>query len=692
MNDPELNRPGPGRAAGSPARLALAAAGVALLALATTCGGEPPPPTPQLGGEDPWPEDPPTAQRAVHEQFLEDLRAERSSSDGGGSVELVLAEGEDGSVTAGGRGRWTFEYTAGPEGIAPGGALLLLVPPFWGWSTPQPRAAGQPGFTTAEADDETVRLELLTVDRNLLRIGVEDAPLPPGAHIRVVYGAGEALAKADDYAESRSPFWFKVDGDGDGVSALVPSPPRIEVLPGPPARLVATTDSTGRVGGEAHLTLAVLDATASAGVTIEGRLRLASEPPGLGLPESIELDGSEGGLVRLPVQLPEPGLFRITARLESEVLEVEATSNPLRVGRDLPRVLWGDLHGHSNHSDGTGTPEAFYAYARDAAALDFAVLTDHDHFGVQFLDAAPEIWSEIQRTVERFDQPGRFVALLGYEWTSWLYGHRHVVYFDGEGELLSSVGGTTTTPQELWDALRGQAAMTVAHHSAGSPVAIDWSFAPDPVLEPVTEVMSVHGSSEALDSPSLIRGATPGLFVRDQLEAGRVLGFIGSGDSHDGHPGHAHLSPFSGYRASRPDPTGRRPAVRLGTGGLAAVRAERLDAPSLLEAFRARRTYATSGPRILLRTSLAGQEMGSRLAGGELPSDPTLLVSVAGTDRIDRVEVIQRGLPPVAYDAEDRTEVTFQAPLEALAPGDFVYVRVVQADGALAWSSPCFVD
>ena len=107
---------------------------------------------------------------------------------------------------------------------------------------------------------------------------------------------------------------------------------------------------------------------------------------------------------------------------------------------------------------------------------------------------------------------------------------------------------------------------------------------------------------------------------------------------------------------------------------------------------RARRTYATSGPRILLRTSLAGQEMGSRLAGGELPSDPTLLVSVAGTDRIDRVEVIQRGLPPVAYDAEDRTEVTFQAPLEALAPGDFVYVRVVQADGALAWSSPCFVD
>ena len=50
--------------------------------------------------------------------------------------------------------------------------------------------------------------------------------------------------------------------------------------------------------------------------------------------------------------------------------------------------------------------------------------------------------------------------------------------------------------------------MTLAHHSAGDPVPVDWSFRPDPVLEPLTEVMSVHGSSEAADSPAVVLPST----------------------------------------------------------------------------------------------------------------------------------------------------------------------------------------
>ena len=44
------------------------------------------------------------------------------------------------------------------------------------------------------------------------------------------------------------------------------------------------------------------------------------------------------------------------------------SANPLVVSATLPRVYWGDLHGHSGLSDGTGTPEDFYLYARDVAA------------------------------------------------------------------------------------------------------------------------------------------------------------------------------------------------------------------------------------------------------------------------------------------------------------------------------------
>ena len=114
---------------------------------------------------------------------------------------------------------------------------------------------------------------------------------------------------------------------------------------------------------------------------------------------------------------------------------------------------------------------------------------------------SPEIWAEIRRQTERFHEPGRFVTLLGYEWTSWLHGHRHVLYFEDRGEVLSSIDPAYETPAQLWQALRGRPALTFAHHSAGGPIATDWSYPPDPELEPVTEVVSVHGSSEAADTP-----------------------------------------------------------------------------------------------------------------------------------------------------------------------------------------------
>ena len=146
--------------------------------------------------------------------------------------------------------------------------------------------------------------------------------------------------------------------------------------------------------------------------------------------------------------------------------------------------------------------------------------------------------------------------------------------------------------------------MTFAHHSAGGPIATNWAYPPDPVLEPLTEVVSVHGSSEAADSPDLIYSPVPGNFVRDVLDRGFELGFVGSGDSHDGHPGLSQIA--------------------SGTGGLAAILSEDLTREGVLEALRARRTYATNGPRILLHASL-----GPRCAPAAGPQHPGARRAVA---------------------------------------------------------------
>ncbi len=322
-------------------------------------------------------------------------------------------------------------------------------------------------------------------------------------------------------------------------------------------------------------------------------------------------------------------------------------------------------------SDGTGEPEELYRYARNVAALDFCAVTDHDHWGMRPLDEDGATWRRLLAAAARFHEPGRFVTVPAYEWTNWIHGHRHVLFFaPGEAVLLSSLDPATDTPAELWRALAGrQGVLTVAHHSAGGPVPVDWSFRPDPRFEPVTEVVSVHGSSEAADSPLPIGGGRPGNYVREVLTHGFRLGMIGSGDGHDGHPGLAHLA-------------GR-------SGGLAAVLAEENTREAILAALRARRCYATSGPRILLRVSLAGRRMGAVLAGPL--AEARLVAFVVGTAPVAALELVRSGRVVETAIGGGQRSLSLRSTLRDLAPGEYVYVRAVQEDRHFAVSSPFFV-
>ncbi len=616
---------------------------------------------------------PPTALPDLVESLAQDLRATRHPSDGGGSVRPDPRVAWDDPAIAGRPGRWAFLYEAGPLGIAEGGALFFQAPPFWGWSTPQVQSETYEGFTRVTTDAAGVELRPQTIDTGLLRIAVSARPLAAGERVRIVYGAGARKALADRYAERDSRFWFAVDGDGDGVRALLSEAPSIDVLAGPPARLQLVLPSTARPGEEVTLTAAVLDAAANAGTRFEGELRFSDIPSGLDLPETVRFTAADNGRRAVRARAPAAGVYRLRGSLRiGDAQELRAESNPMEVSARAPRILWADLHGHSSVSDGTGRPEDYFRYARDVAALDVAALTDHDHWGMRFLDRSEDLWRDIRSAVARSNQPGRFVALLGYEWTSWIYGHRHVLYFSDDGRVLSTLDPATDTPQELWRALAGRPAITVAHHSAGGPIATDWSVAPDPRLEPVTEVVSVHGVSEAADAPARIYSPVAGNSVRDALDRGYRLGFVGSGDTHDGHPGNGHLG--------------------APTGGLAAILSSQATREGVLAALRARRSYATSGARIILRMALAASGMGSVVEADELPEEAVLYARVIGTAPLERLDIVRSGEVVERMPLGPALEATVERTLPKLRGGEYVYVRVLQADGALAWASPVFVE
>ena len=108
--------------------------------------------------------------------------------------------------------------------------------------------------------------------------------------------------------------------------------------------------------------------------------------------------------------------------------------------------------------------------------------------------------------------------------------------------------------------------------------------------------------------------------VRDALARGYRLGLVGSGDSHDGHPGLVQLADGA-------------------SGGLAGVFARDLTRESVLAALRARHVYATNGPRIVLQVTLDGRPMGSIVPAG---SGGTLAVEVAAPGPIEAVELVTR--------------------------------------------------
>ena len=606
----------------------------------------------------------PNAKPEILAALREDLTLERHASDGGGTVEMTAGPQQ---VPAGGSGSWRFVYRAGPLGIAEGGWLFFQVSPFWNWSTPQVTYEQAPGYATVSSPADGLQLAAETVDRQLLGIRVGGRALAPGEEIHLAY----SHANVDNFAEDRSPFWFAVDGDGDGIRKLLPEPVTVDITAGPAARLIPILPSIVRPGEATPLKISAVDAIGNATVLGPTQLELSwrrldapEEQPADGLPAVAELGPREATL-RINFAAPAAGSWQLEITTAAGLL---GWSNPMVVSPTAERILWGDLHGHSNLSDGTGTPEQYFRYARDVAGLDFVALTDHDHWGLRALSRHPPMWDEIRQQVAAFNAPGNFITLLGYEWTSWLHGHRHVLYFADDGPLLSSVDPRYETPAQLWAALRGRPAMTFAHHSAGEPIATNWDYPPDPELEPITEIVSIHGSSEAADSPAVVRGAISGQFVRDVLERGYQLGFIGSGDGHDGHPGLAALANPS--------------------GGLAAVRSSELTRDAIRRALGERHSYATNGVRMVLEVSLDETPMGSRLSPS---AHPQLRVAITGSNPLERLDIVQRGLPVTTIELDGRRQASIERQLAPTADGDYIYVRVFEQGGGTAWSSPFFV-
>ncbi len=575
--------------------------------------------------------------------------------------------------------RIELSFEVGELGIDEGGMLFVMPEPFWSWSEAQVTNPSDFGYTTATAQSGGV--ELLPGSPGAT-FQVEGRALEPGERIDIVVGAGPRGTRVDEFAERGSEILIAVDADGDGMRRWLAESVQLDIVAHAGVQIVAFGPAEVAPGDSIEVSVAIVDANGSrarwpmdsgdesglAKGTFEIKRIDGPTLAALGLASVITSRSLPDDPLRIRFSSPNhESTIRLSIHGRGTLEGFETTVNPIVV-RDSPtRLVWGDLHGHSRLSDGTGTPDDYFSYARDVARLDVIALTDHDHWGVRPLDEYPSLAESILQSALRFNEPGSFVTIPGYEWTNWLHGHRHVLYFSEEAPIFSAIDPATDRPDELWDALRGKPALTFAHHSAGEPVATNWFYPPDPELEPLTEITSIHGMSEAADAPLPVLGAIPGNFVRDALLRGYKLGFVGSGDSHDGHPGLAHLV--------------------TGQSGLAAIFTESLDWSGLLAAMKQRRTFATNGIRPWMEVFIDETFMGSSLPSDT--NDHVLRVRYEATAPIERIDLV-RSDRISTLEGPGTLSLEFERKIPVLLPGEFHYVRIIQEDGGVAWSSPIF--
>jgi hypothetical protein len=356
------------------------------------------------------------------------------------------------------------------------------------------------------------------------------------------------------------------------------------------------------------------------------------------------------------------------SNLAATSLPAAATTRARVARTNRQRVLFGDLHQHTAHSDGCGSPEELWIAARDRRGLDFAAITDHDVFCRRAI--GPATWRDLCRIADEFDEPGRFTAISGYEFTGPRHpgpGHKCVYFGDHVPDHVPD-----RDLAALFAMLRELDGVAVPHH-------VGWTggdFAHhDPWVQPVWEICSVHGCYEAEGAcgghPPRADHVIPGQFVRDALDAGLRFGFIGSTDSHglDWHHGIARWrNPFR--------------------AGLACIVGAEPTRGGIIAAIRARRTYATSGARIGLEVHVDGAPMGS-----ELPLDTRgdLVVEVDGTAPVARIVVVRDGADQVLDHGPPAPRASARAALPRLDRPGYIYVRVEQVDGEAAWASPIWL-
>jgi hypothetical protein len=241
--------------------------------------------------------------------------------------------------------------------------------------------------------------------------------------------------------------------------------------------------------------------------------------------------------------------------------------------------------------------------------------------------------------------------------------------------------------------------MAIAHHpNAHSETSRYYAWGPqdfstsDPRFERLVEVCQCRGSMEVEEVGGAVSLGDLGSSIQSALALGLRLGFVGGTDNHRAQPG------------SKRSNLGGLVADEIINGGYTAVFAPELTREAIFDALWDRRCYATTSRRILLDVAMDEHPMGSDLSAEDaapFADERSISIRAIAHGEIDRIEIVRNNETVGSVEVGgERETLTYSdgTPLpEVPAVSDeapdvvFYYVRVIETDGNMAWSSPIWL-
>ena len=362
------------------------------------------------------------------------------------------------------------------------------------------------------------------------------------------------------------------------------------------------------------------------------------------------------------------------------------------VGKTTYQLYFGQLHGHTQYSDGAGSLDSALSYIKnlpDSANVQFVAFTDHSNYFdsknapnveaalydtslVKDSDASHS-WKTYKDTIAQFneDNAGDMVAIGGFEMT-WSGGPGHINTFNTPGIVSRNNktlnNKTDDAGMKAYYALLSQTEGANSISQFNHPGTTFGNFKDfsywNPVIDSRMYMVEVGNGEGQIGAGGYYPSYEQYIMA---LDKGWHLAPTNNQDNHQGKWGNAN-------------------------DARDVILTDNFTEEGIYDAIRALRMYATEDKNLELGYTVNGLMMGSSIK--TVPGKLDIEVSVYDPDRTDtiaKVEVVVNS-GKVAHVWDDAAQLKNGTLSVTLAPEySYYFIRVTQKDGDLAVTAPVWV-